>query len=133
MLPESMSVSATYETTNRTALFQRATAALACAAIVTAFLFIETRLPGQPFDGLHEDNADAFMGAARNHLRYGLSRTLGQDLQEPNTGWYGDTTVEHRYLHHPPALSLTLAASMALFGVTSEPGGLTAAFFLLFS
>jgi hypothetical protein len=111
----------------------RWTALLACAAVVLTFLFIETRLANQPYDGPHEDNATAFMGAARNHLRYGLSRTLGQDLQEPNTGWYGDRSVEHFYLHHPPGLSLSLAASMAVFGDTHVTNRLTAATFTLFS
>ena len=117
----------------RVSAFERWTALLACAAVLAVFVSIETRLAGQPFDGRHEDNAVAFMGAARNHLRYGFSRTLGQDLQEPHTGWYGDLSVEHRYLHHPPGLSLTLAASTALVGDTRATGRLTAAFFTLFS
>jgi hypothetical protein len=112
---------------------ERAIALAACAAVVVAFLSIETRLANQPYDGPHEDNAATFMGSARNHLRYGFSRTLGQDLQEPGTGWYGDLGSERRYLHHPPGLSLTLAASMAVFGDTRATGRLTAVFFHLFS
>ena len=105
----------------------------ACVAVLLTFLFIETRLANQPFDGPHEGNAWAFMGAARNHLRYGFARTLGQDLQEPNTGWYGQIEIEHRYLHHPPGLSLTLAAAIKLFGDTRATGRLTAVTFSLFS
>ena len=112
---------------------QRWIALAACALVVLTFLFIETRMANQPYDGPHEDNATAFMGAARNHLRYGFSRTLGADLQEPNTGWYGDLTVEHFYLHHPPGLSLSLAAGMAMFGDTHVTNRLTSATFTFFA
>ncbi len=108
-------------------------ASVAVATVVAAFAWIETRAAAEPFDGPNEDNARAFVGAARNHLRQGLSATLGQDLLPPGTGWYGDLSKERRYLHHPPGVALTLAGAIWLFGDSRATARLTAAFFHLLS
>lgn len=60
---------------------------------------------------VHEDNGALHTTFARGHLDLGLARTRGHDVfHMPATG---ETSV---YGHHPPGVSLTLAAAFALTG-----------------
>jgi 4-amino-4-deoxy-L-arabinose transferase-like glycosyltransferase len=83
------------------------------------FLTIELYWIDRPFGLRHEDCATTYSGAALNHLRLGPKVTKLHDLLEPNTGWYGDTSIRRPYLHHPPGVSLTLAGTFALFGFST--------------
>lgn len=64
--------------------------------------------------GSFDANGALFSTAARNYLRYGLVATRGG--QVVNAGRIEPADFRF-YSHHPPGISLALAASFALFGV----------------
>ncbi len=67
----------------------------------------------KPFTGHHDDNDSYFAQVGRNYLHYGIFPLhFGQLI--------GNSTPESKnfYTHHPPLLSLSLAASLAVFGDT---------------
>ncbi|MFW6108387.1 MAG: glycosyltransferase family 39 protein [bacterium] len=69
----------------------------------------------EPWVGSYDANGALFSTAARNYLRYGLVATRGG--QVTNAGQLTPDRFRF-YSHHPPGISLTLAASFALFGET---------------
>ena len=66
-----------------------------------------------PWVHSYDANGALFSTAARNYLRYGLRATRGG--QVVNAGQLAPERFRF-YAHHPPGLSLTIAASFALLG-----------------
>jgi len=81
--------------------------------VLAAGLFLLSRNLDSQFVGWHEDNNCFFSYFARNHIRYGLGYT------KMFCTW-GDTMLPpaepHRYLNHPPLLSVWAAIPMLIFG-----------------
>ncbi len=67
----------------------------------------------EPWIGSYDANGALFSTAARNYLRYGLLATRGG--QVANAGALTPGRFRF-YAHHPPGISLLLAASFAVFG-----------------
>jgi len=67
----------------------------------------------EPWTGSYDANGALFSTAARNTLRYGLVATRGGQVVNA-----GELTPDRFrfYAHHPPGISLTMAASFAIFG-----------------
>jgi len=68
----------------------------------------------RPWTGSYDANGALFSTAARNYLRYGLVATRGG--QVANAGQLRPQDFRF-YSHHPPGISLTIAASFALLGI----------------
>jgi 4-amino-4-deoxy-L-arabinose transferase-like glycosyltransferase len=66
-----------------------------------------------PWTGSFDANGARYSIAARNYLRYGLAATRGGQVL--NAGELQPDDFRF-YSHHPPGISLTLAASFALLG-----------------
>ena len=86
----------------------------------------------RPFLRHHESVGTEVGKHARNHLKFGLSKTYGLklDVSGPSLEPYGD----HRkffYSNHPPMPVLIMAASFALFGVSEATYRLTLILFSL--
>ena len=65
----------------------------------------------KPFTGHHDDNNSYYAQVAQNYIRYGIvPLRFGQLI--------GRSTPQSRnfYTHHPPLLSISLAAGLVLFG-----------------
>jgi len=69
---------------------------------------------GRPWTGSYDANGALYSTAARNYLRHGLVATRGG--QVCNAGEMEPSAFRF-YSHHPPGVSLAMAASFALFGV----------------
>jgi len=68
----------------------------------------------RPWTGSYDANGALFSAAARNYLRYGLLATRGGQVVN---GGQLEPGQFRFYAHHPPGISLTVAASFAVFGM----------------
>ncbi len=68
---------------------------------------------GEPWTGSYDANGALFSTVARNYRRYGLVATGGG--QVVNSGQLEPGQFRF-YMHHPPGLPVTMAASFAVFG-----------------
>lgn len=81
------------------------------ALLVICCLFLSFRITA-PWQYRHDDNGAWFSAIARTHLLRGLAETKGQDF------FLERATNERRpYLHHPPFISLYLAAVFRVTGM----------------
>ena len=75
----------------------------------------------KPYSGVHDWNGARNGNIARNYLRYGLLETkLGQI---ENSGQVSSKDFKY-YTHFPPTLTLLIAGSFKIFGVTEWAGRL---------
>ncbi len=68
---------------------------------------------GRQWTGSYDANGALYSTAARNHLRHGLAATRGGQVFNAGQLAPGDFRF---YAHHPPGVSLAIAASFAAFG-----------------
>jgi 4-amino-4-deoxy-L-arabinose transferase-like glycosyltransferase len=87
---------------------------LLLAVVIGVFLAVATRFADQPFVWRYDYPSAHNSTNAINHLNYGLAVTKGSLVRNANP------SVPERLIfssHHPPFLSLVVAASYAVFGV----------------
>jgi hypothetical protein len=86
--------------------------------LVLALCLLQSTGIGRPFLRQHESNGTEFGKHARNHLKFGLGKTLGLmlDVSGPRLEAY-ENHRDYFYSNHPPLSALLLAAAFALFGV----------------
>ena len=82
----------------------------------------------EQWTGSYDANGALFSTAARNPLRYGLIATRGGQVY--NAGQLTPDRFRF-YTHHPPGISLTIAASFALLGEAEWSARLVAILFTL--
>ena len=74
-----------------------------------------------PYAGQHDWNSVVYGNIARNHLRYGISKTkLGMAR---NVGYFPQEPLRY-FTHYPPLMPLLVAASFSIFGITEWAGRL---------
>ena len=81
------------------------------AILVACFCGLLAINIASPWQFVHDDNGAWFSATARTHLLRGLDETKGQDFF-----LYRESGELKPYLHHPPFISLYLAATFALTG-----------------
>ncbi|MBM4036064.1 MAG: hypothetical protein FJ291_30390 [Planctomycetes bacterium] len=83
---------------------------------------------GRPWTGSYDANGALYSTAARNYLRHGIIATRGGQVCNAGQIEPGDFRF---YAHHPPGISLAIAGSFALFGVSEWSARLPFAAFTL--
>lgn len=92
---------------------------LFCGGLVAALVLIQSVGITRPFLRHHEGVGTEFGKHARNHLKFGLGKTLGLrlDVSGPSLEPY-ECYRDQFYSHHPPLPPLLLAGVFALVGVS---------------
>lgn len=92
---------------------------LFCGGLVLLLVLLQSIGISRPFLRQHESNGTEFGKHARNHLKFGLGKTVGLmlDVSGPRLEAY-DNYREHFYSNHPPLSSLLLCGAFVLFGVS---------------
>ncbi len=100
-------------------------------ALLLALALVQSVHLTRPFLRQHESVGAELGKHARNHLKFGLSKTFGLklDVSGPSLDPYPDHR-RYYYANHPPLPVLVLAGSFALFGVSEASFRIT---FILFS
>jgi len=93
--------------------------ALFLGALMAALALVQSVHLTRPFLRHHESVGAEISKHARNHLKFGLSKTFGLklDVSGPSLEPYGDYR-RYFYCNHPPLPALVMAAAFAAFGVS---------------
>jgi len=81
--------------------------------VLAIALFLLSRNITGWFTGWREDNSASYSYFARNHVQYGLGYTKFFNTYADTEGPLGEP---HRYLTHPPLISIFAAIPMSIFG-----------------